>query len=226
MFEPLKITAKLQTPVCFNDFLRFDNILSGAKAKDILKETYYSKRDMYGKIELVIETLSKFLKFNEELQVFHASCATDGKEFVTAYSKRWNSGKDRCVKFKGKGRQEIDTLRGFYKAYRNPLVYHSIPEIVFYANGDKNEIERLLNENIAYIGKKASQGYGRVKQWSVEVIDEDKSIFNNGKLMRFVDIDKFYECKYPVDDSFYTTETATIPPAYRTETHLCFCPQI
>lgn len=224
MFENLKITAKMQTQICFNDFLRLDCILSAAKAKEILKSDYYLNPKQNGDLQLVTDTLSEFLKFNEKLKVFHASCATDGKEFVTAYSKRWNSGKDGCVKFKGKGKQEIDTMRGFFKAYRNPLVYHTIPEVVFYASGDKAEIERLLKENIAYLGKKSSQGYGKVKEWTVEIIDEDKSIFNNGKLMRFVGIEEYINNGYPTDESLFTVETATIPPAYRKDTHICFMP--
>ena len=224
MFENLKITAKMQTQICFNDFLRLDCILSAAKAKELLKSDYYLNPKQSGDLQLVIDTLSEFLKFNEKLKVFHASCATDGKEFVTAYSKRWNSGKDGCVKFKGKGKQEIDTMRGFFKAYRNPLVYHTIPEVAFYASGDKAEIERLLKENIAYLGKKSSQGYGKVKEWTVEIIDEDKSIFNNGKLMRFVGIEEYINNGYPTDESLFTVETATIPPAYRKDTHICFMP--
>lgn len=224
MFENLKITAKMQTQICFNDFLRLDCILSAAKAKELLKSDYYLNPKQTGDLQLVIDTLSQFLKYNEKLKVFHSSCATDGKEFVTAYSKRWNSGKDGCVKFKGKGKQEIDTMRGFFKAYRNPLVYHTIPEVVFYASGDKAEIERLLKENIAYLGKKSSQGYGKVKEWTVEIIDEDKSIFNNGKLMRFVGIEEYINNGYPTDESLFTVETATIPPAYRKDTHICFMP--
>lgn len=224
MFEPLKITAKMQTQICFNDFLRLDCILSAAKAKELLKSDYYLNPKQSGDLQLVIDTLSEFLKFNEKLKVFHASCATDGKEFVTAYSKRWNSGKDGCVKFKGKGKQEIDTLRGFFKAYRNPLVYHTISEIVFYANGDKAEVERLLNNNIAYLGKKSSQGYGRVKEWIIKEIDSDKSIFNDGKLMRFVGVEEYINSGYPTNDSLFTVETATIPPAYREETEICFMP--
>ena len=115
-------------------------------------------------------------------------------------------------------------MRGFFKAYRNPLVYHTISEIVFYASGDKAEIERLLKENIAYLGKKSSQGYGKVKEWTVEIIDEDKSIFNNGKLMRFVGIEEYINNGYPTDESLFTVETATIPPAYRKDTHICFMP--
>ena len=215
MFEPLKITAKMQTQICFNEFLRFDNILSAAKAKEILQSDYYLNPKQTGDLQLVIDTLSQFLKYNEKLKVFHSSCATDGKEFVTAYSKRWNGFRDEAVKYKGKGK---------HKAYRNPLVYHTILEVVFYANGDKAEIERLLSNNIAYLGKKSSQGYGKVKEWIIEEIDSDKSIFNDGKLMRFVGVEEYINSGYPINDSLFTVETATIPPAYRKEIKNCFMP--
>lgn len=223
MFQNLKITAKMRTQVCFSEYLRFDCILSAAKAKDILADTYYSQGKQCGDIQLVIDTLSKFLKFNEKLGVFHASCAISDNEFVTAYSKRWNSAFDRAVSFKGKGRAEIDTARGFFKAYRNALVYHAMPEIVFYAVGDKAEIERLL-QNIAYLGKKSSQGYGEIKEWKVEVISEDKSIFDNKKLMRMVPCVSYVEAGYSVLGDMNTAEIAIIPPAYRAEKKLCFAP--
>lgn len=223
MFENLKITAKMRTQVCFSEYLRFDCILSAAKAKDILAGTYYSQGKQCGSVQLVIDTLSKFLKFNEKLGVFHASCAISDNEFVTAYSKRWNSAFDRAVSFKGKGRAEIDTARGFFKAYRNPLVYHAMPEIVFYAVGDKAEIERLL-QNIAYLGKKSSQGYGEVAEWIVEVIDEDKSIFDSGRLMRIIPALAYVSNDYEVTDDMIIEECAVIPPAYRKEKMDCFVP--
>lgn len=223
MFQNLKITAKMRTAVCFSEYLRFDCILSAAKAKELLADKYYLQGKQYSSADTVIETLSKFLKFNEKLGVFHASCAVSDNEFVTAYSKRWNSGLDRAVKFKGKGRAEIDTARGFFKAYRNPLVYHVMPEIVFYAVGDKAEIERLL-QNIAYLGKKSSQGYGEVSEWIVEVISEDKSIFDGEKLMRMIPCVSYVEAGYSVPADMNTAELAIIPPAYRAEKKLCFVP--
>lgn len=223
MFQNLKITAKMRTQVCFSEYLRFDCILSAAKAKELLADKYYLQGKQYSSADTVIKTLSKFLKFNEKLGVFHASCAVSGNEFVTAYSKRWNSSLDRAVAFKGKGRAEIDTARGFFKAYRNPLVYHVMPEIVFYAVGDKAEIERLL-QNIAYLGKKSSQGYGEVSEWIVEVIDDDKSIFDSGKLMRIIPVLNYVSNDYEVSDEMNIAECAVIPPAYRQEKTGCFVP--
>ena len=66
--------------------------------------------------------------------------------------------------------------------------------------------------------------YGKVKEWAVEVINNDKSIFNDGKLMRFVGIEEYINAGYQTDDSLFTIETATIPPAYRKETGICFMP--
>lgn len=219
MFENLKITAKMKTGVCFGEYLRFDCIISAAKAKELMQSDYYKNGKDYKSTDIVIKTLSEFLKFSEEYGVFHASCAMSDNQFVTAYSKRWNSALDRCVKFNGKGKQEIDTSRGFFKSYRNPIVYHAMPEIVFYAVGDKQKIKQLLDDNIHYIGKKASQGYGEVAKWQVTTIDSDKSIIDNGRLMRIVPVsDKF--------KSFGNTiiQAAVIPPAYRKETMLCYAP--
>ena len=219
MLKNLKITAKMASPVCFSEFLRFDCILSAAVAKELLSENYYVNSKQYENEETVIKTLSQFLKFNEKYGVFHASCATAENEFVTCYSKRWNGHCDECVSFKGKGRPEIDTLRGFFKAYRNPIVYHTLPEITFYAVGDEGKISLLLNSYIHYLGKKSSQGYGQVRSWSIEEIAEDKSIFDGSKLMRFIPASS---TKEKVSDNL--VEAAVIPPAYRKETVLCYAP--
>jgi len=60
--------------------------------------------------------------------------------------------------------------------FKNFLIWNElmiVPDIYFYIRGDKEKIEEIL-KSVAFIGKKASIGYGKVKSFEIEVIDEDK----------------------------------------------------
>lgn len=215
-FKNLKITAHISNAVALIEPLRLDCILSAAKAKEIMQEDYYTSCKQAGQAELVIETLSKFLKYSNG--IFHASFGffADDKEFSISYSKRWNGINDELVKFRGKGKQEIDTARGEFKSYHNNLIYKTTDKIVFYACGDKKKISQLLNGYISFVGKKSSQGFGSVTKWTIEEIEEDYSFVKNGIPMRYIPLTLVE--KLGIDSSsnqLYSKEVALIPPSYR-----------
>lgn len=74
----------------------------------------------------------------------------------------------------GKRRGAVNVKSGTFKAYRIPLNIMIIPKIEWYAVGDKAEIQSLLSY-ITHIGKKCSQGFGHVREWTVETTPEDLS---------------------------------------------------
>lgn len=67
--------------------------------------------------------------------------------------------------------KQIPVTGGKHKSYRLPLRVRVVPQVVWYAIGDRKEVHRLL-KRVQYLGKKTSQGYGRVTGWQVENIDE------------------------------------------------------
>lgn len=87
------------------------------------------------------------------------------------------------VDFGGR-RGKIDSQKGEYKAYRMPQVIRVIGDVEFYCVGDKDGIEHLL-KYVTNIGKKGSQGYGYVKEWIIEEIDEDYTEIGPYGIMRF-----------------------------------------
>lgn len=223
MFENLKITAIMSNGISTIDPIRLDCILSAAKAKEILQEEYYFNGKQAGDAERVISTLSSFLEYSD--RVFHASYAhiECDKEYVVSYSKRWNGGHDELVKFVGKGKAEIDTARGTFKSYHKSLIYKPCKQVVFFARGDKQKISQLLNDYIAFIGKKSSQGFGAVREWIVDVIDNDYSLIHNNIPMRCIPVTNFIN-KVDVD-SCSSSEQAIIPPSWRSDCReLCFEP--
>lgn len=220
-FENLRVTAIMENNVAASSFLRLDCILSAAKAIDILKEKYYEDEKRAGDKELIVKTLSEFLGYSGN--VFHASCGfLNGRKFVTSFSKRWNSSQDELVNFKGKGKEQIDTARGFFKSYHSTIQCFSAREITFYARGNKEEIERLL-QYIKFIGKKSSQGFGKIKYWKVTTIENDRSLIYKNKAMRFLPCSEF---ETMLDVHEHSKEiVALIPPASRKDCkEICFVP--
>lgn len=88
-------------------------------------------------------------------------------ESITGWKKRWDDKHDFLVDFPEKRKPRIDHKSGFFKAYAMPLIIRNTKEIVFCCIGNAARIEELL-ANCWGIGKKRSQGYGRLDTKKVE----------------------------------------------------------
>lgn len=66
------------------------------------------------------------------------------------------------------------TRAGRYKPYRIPMTLVESCDIAALAIGHRQTIESLLNDHVSHVGKKASQGWGRVSNdgWSVVALDD------------------------------------------------------
>jgi len=67
-------------------------------------------------------------------------------------------------------RVKIATTGGEHRSYRLPLRTRVVDSVVWFAKGDKRELKRELRR-VHGLGKKISQGWGRVKEWIVEETD-------------------------------------------------------
>lgn len=67
--------------------------------------------------------------------------------------------------------RHISAEKGRWKAYYMPLPVTLCTSLTWHAHGDKNRIQDLL-QGIVSIGKKRSQGEGRVSNWVVEEAPE------------------------------------------------------
>lgn len=102
------------------------------------------------------------------------ACGRPVREQKAYWHKRLDqAAAERCVDFGGR-RGKVDVGAGPFKGYRMPLTVFLVPELVWYVVGDGEEIRRLLGA-VTAIGKKPSQGYGRVREWIVEPWPEDLS---------------------------------------------------
>lgn len=116
----------------------------------------------------------------------------------------------------------ISDKTGLYRAYRNPQLIRTVKDgiITFYAIGHADKVQELLNLMIG-VGKKTAMGFGFVKKWEVEEIEEDYTTEHpiHG-LMRPIEVDKTdktYDC--PI------MEYAVKPPYWKPKNmRLCYVP--
>lgn len=227
MFKNFKVVAHMKSPIATIEWIILDSVISAAKAKEILGEEFYSGKNIVGTEEQVREMLDPIL--DRKYGVYCTSIGIgNNRESVTSWSKRWDDKNDDIVKFNGKGKERVDIGAGFYKNYHMPLVLKSYKTITFYVRGDLEEVKRLLENYIFYLGKKGSQGFGQIRKWEFAEIDEDWSIWKDGKLMRPIPV---VECKEEIERMIEQQKPVNmrrhpiVPPYWRKETELCLMPE-
>lgn len=181
--KQLKITANLlDGRIVTNDgYLPLDGILSRAI---IIKE----RPDLIGK---PLDKFSDFVsiplpikKIRQETEDWFYACSyalfKKLGEDKMSFNKRYDETlAEKFVDF-GKKKGVVDISRGKYKNYRceinviltNKIVWYCLPS----SEKSKNEIEELC-DFIKNIGKKPSQGFGIVKNWEVEEIEEKEMLY-------------------------------------------------
>jgi hypothetical protein len=71
----------------------------------------------------------------------------------------------------------VATGNSWTKSYRLPLKTSNVEKICWFIGGSKRRTLESLLRSVQSIGKKRSQGYGRVAQWQFEEIEHDYSWF-------------------------------------------------
>jgi CRISPR type IV-associated protein Csf3 len=190
-FQPLKITAILQTPVITDGFLPLDGILYHTFIRDLFGAQHKSEArksnvpEWSGKV-LPIE------RYNLESgrEWFYACSFAQWPENAVPekhnYAKRFRTGlATKYVEF-GNKKGKVDTSRGEYKNMFQTDYAISSPYVSWYLVGDEKQIKLLL-PFLTHLGKKYDQGCGSVLSWKIEPWHSNWSVEdNNGKLMRAV----------------------------------------
>lgn len=71
----------------------------------------------------------------------------------------------------------VSTTGGWTKAYRLPLSVRPVDRVVWFIGGSRRRSLSSLLKTVRSIGKKCSQGYGRVVKWDVDQVESDWSWF-------------------------------------------------
>jgi CRISPR type IV-associated protein Csf3 len=186
MFEPLKVTAHPRCGIVADTYLPLDGILY-----------YQAMRQLHGPQLLLppgenpaIEQANLPLaRLNEGPQWYYAcsfaqweESKVDGKDH---WHKRFDQQFAQYIDFAGR-RGNVIIEQGRYKAYHMPVFYRHALAVSWYAVGDVEAIRALL-VCATHIGKKGSQGWGRINEWLVEPWPHDWSVYNDdARLMRAI----------------------------------------
>jgi hypothetical protein len=189
-YEPLRITAYLQTPVVCDDRLPLDGLLLYFQARERLgwqsgTQAMVNLSDLKGLPELFETKSIKTLKRRYTFPACSFACwggaVAEGRDF---WAKRFDHKESGLIDFRGR-RGFVVTKSGSYKGYQMPLYTRHALYVRWYCVGHRAEIERLLR-HAQNLGKKVSQGYGAVLRWTVEEWLEDWSVQSPRGLMRAV----------------------------------------
>lgn len=184
-FESLRITAHLRTPVVADRWLPLDAIL-----------LYQISRQRLGPQvatlpggEPASEAISMPLAIHGKPHWYYACSWAQPQPWWLAegrdhWNKRFDTGFAHLVDFRRR-RGKVIIEQGRYKAYHMPIFYRVAIRINWYCIGDKREIEQLLS-TVTHLGKKRSQGWGRVIKWEIESWPHDWSVWRDGRLTRGV----------------------------------------
>lgn len=211
-FENLLITAELASPIIIGGgFMTFDALLAAI--------VFEATEDL--------EKAHNGLPLKRSGELFHASAAImfpDAKQDQTfAASMRWDhdfspdvfkkNSQGKLRKVSAKRKRDFGNVFNTYKSF-------VAPEILWYCEGRRAEIERLL-ANVEFIGKRRGSGFGQVKNWKVEQGEYDGLLGLNQNPLRPIP-----EALYEGNDSALKIETSWKPP-YWEPTHraICYVPE-
>lgn len=109
-------------------------------------------------------------------------------DYRSFWVKRYDRGPDDLIDFGGRvGR--VHTESGRYKNYHTSTYLRHALHLSWYVVGDRTAIVELL-DHAGHIGKKVSQGNGRIARWDIEPWPEDWSVYGaGGRLMRAIPAD-------------------------------------
>lgn len=198
MFEPLRITAHLQTPVIADPagYLPIDAILYAVHVREMIGEPMVVscsnesivKKGFDRRRPLPLKKIGYRQDWHHEHIWFYAASFAEWPDTVahtqTFWTKRFDAREAGfLVDFAGR-RGRIATSEGRYKGYQIPVFARHALHVRWYVVGDAEEIRRLLRFATG-IGKKIAQGWGQVREWAVEVWPDDWSVYGpGGQLMR------------------------------------------
>lgn len=188
--EPLEITAFLGSPLAvFDDYSpAFDSLLLWLLLEELNLLSPNPTSEQVKNTQEIVDKKMPLLKAEINGEWYWATsspCYRILNEQIDRYRKRWNPGVDSPEPNWKKRKAKWSSSEGAEKNYDLPLYLRTASMIVWYAVGDRDKIQTLLN-NCKGIGKKRAYGYGQVISWDVVSIDSDYHLWREDKLMRSV----------------------------------------
>lgn len=211
--QTFKVTFYLRSQAVITDDIYLDSLISSAKCKEIVKEGYFNNGKQAGDIKVIRNTLDPIIA--REYDVYKCSkLFFNDLHAVSNYAKRFEHKYDKRLNTTKK----IDEQRGFFKSAYNSLCYCLDTSPYAFCVGDIEEIQRLFINNLTFIGKKSSQGYGQIQKIVFEEIGSFPWIHKN-QLVRNIPAKYAEKFKNKCECDF--AEIPLISPYWRNERVLC-----
>lgn len=187
-----KINFKMSAPLAFTVPPVFDGILAYAYAREVMGSKFVQA--------LTIEPQNNMLEYKEMPLRLHDDgyfMATrmfwdesKAVEHIQRWRKRWAAKHDKLADF-GKHKRKVRIDSGEFKSYDMPLTCLTVDKVWFYFQSSQvEEVIRLLDKWVSFIGKKRSQGYGYYDGFEIEERPYDFPLGCRPVPARFVDMSK------------------------------------
>lgn len=198
MFENLKVTAYPRCAIVTDSFLPLDGILLFAAMR---QEYGPQLLTTPGVADIPIVALPLMEKRSDNDKWYYACSFAQWGAFADGsshWNKRFDLQHEGLIDF-GKRRGKVIIEQGQYKAYHMPVFYRHALAVSWYCVGEQSAVQDLLR-SVTHIGKKTSQGWGRIIDWKIEKVDYDWSVWDDGgSLMRSIPDETgiLYGCRPP-----------------------------
>lgn len=211
-FRPLRVTAWLRTNVISDEYLPLDGIIRDAAMfyHHGFKPVSFPGGELRNPN---LPTKSMPLEKRVRGGIYYYACSFAHPqpwwiaEGIDYWNKRFDFNLSNLINFQGK-RGTVNTQSARYRAYHMPVYYRVARKIEWFCFGNKDMIKKYL-ALVTNIGKKRSQGWGRVAKWEVEYWPEDWSEMKDGKPMRALPAQEFEG-----QEGFKFRNYAVRPPYY------------
>ena len=214
-YTPLQIVMDVIPPIYIaSPWLHLDSILSYLCLRDALGDLFYCMPT-----EETIDVSLLNLPLKRTSDVYHSSVGiyADNVKLYrdTIYKRFTDKETHKLTHRQQKGR--IKTNQGHFKDFMINLPIIITDTIIFYCNGDKKELERLLS-HLTSIGKKTSIGSGRIRNITITETNEDYSFFKENHIMRPIPA----TMDIPVFEGMIFQKQPYKPP-YWDKNNVCMC---
>lgn len=122
--------------------------------------------------------------------IAHPETDAEGGSGDVGDPSRWNTTRWR-TRFDNDPEHQIkethvNTSSGEFKSYNAALPYSAADTLSFYFEGNAERVVELIETHVAAIGKKRSQGFGRIRDVTVTDVGDavESAIYHNGRVLR------------------------------------------
>ena len=172
-----RISFFLSSPISFTVKPTFDSILAYAFVKEkfrVLPQPMSLRKDeIIDFSDLPIEKhkngyfLASRIHYDKDKSI----------ESCDRWRKRWDNKNDRIAHF-GKGkRKRVKIDAGDFKSYDIPFLTIRTPKVWFFFESiNVEEVDRIIAKHIHFLGKKRSQGFGEIRDFSIEELPSSRIV--------------------------------------------------